>query len=59
MIVDDLGEGVEYGVVQEEVDNLKKYGLSTEEYIKRIKGSCMKNGCEEMMLNSLKNMQYF
>ena len=59
IIVDELGEGSEYGAVQEEVENLKKYGLSTEEYVKRMKGSCMKYGCEEVMLNCLKNIQYF
>ena len=46
-------------MVQEEVESLKKYGLSTEEYVKRMKGSCMKYGCEEVMLNCLKNIQYF
>jgi hypothetical protein len=41
------------------VDELRKYGLSCEEYVKRIKGSCLKNACEDVMLSCLKNLQYF
>ena len=56
IIVDELEEG---GEEVPEVEKFRKYGLSCEEYLKRIKGSCLKNGCEEAMLNCLKNMQYF
>lgn len=42
-----------------QVQMMKKYGLSLEEYIKRIKGICLNNGCEGVMLNCFKTMQYF
>jgi hypothetical protein len=58
IIVDEFEEGVDYDQIPE-VEKLKKYGLNCEDYIKRIKGSCIKNGCEEQMLNCLKTMQYF
>ena len=38
---------------------MKKQGLSIEEYVKRIKGSCLKNGCEDLMLVCFKALQYF
>jgi hypothetical protein len=38
---------------------MKKYELTMEEYIKRIRGSCIKNVCEETMLGCLKIIQYF
>jgi len=38
---------------------MKKQGLSIEEYVKRIKGSCLKNGCEDIMLVCFKALQYF
>ncbi len=38
---------------------MKKQGLSPEEYLKRIKGICLKNGCEDSMLVCLKALQYF
>ena len=38
---------------------MKSFGLSCEGYVKRIKGSCMKNGCEDIMLTCFKAMQYF
>ena len=59
IIIDELNEGAEYERVPEEVEKIKKYGLSMEEYMKRIKAICMKNGCEEIMLSCLKTIQYF
>lgn len=59
IIVEEFGEEGDYQQIPEELQKLKKYGLSCEEYLKRIKGSCLKNGCEEIMLNCLKTMQYF
>ena len=41
------------------MEKLKKYGLSAEEYLKRIKGTCLKNNCEQNMLNCFKALQYF
>lgn len=59
LILDECGEGDLQVVGEEEVGKLKKYGLTIEEYTKRIKGSCTKNNCEEIMLTCLKTMQYF
>jgi hypothetical protein len=59
IIIDEFEEGGEFSKVSEELEKIKQYGLSSEEYIKRIKGSCMKNGCEDAMLSCLKAMQYF
>ena len=30
-----------------------------EQYVKRIKGSCMKNTCEDTMIACFKSFQYF
>jgi hypothetical protein len=59
ILEDGLGEGEQYELVTESVEKVKKYGLTMEEYMKRIKGSCTKNGCEDLMLSCLKNIQYF
>lgn len=45
IIVDEEGEGMPAENVNEEMEKLKKHGLSVEEYLKRIKGSCLKNNC--------------
>mgnify|MGYP000681102165 CR=1 FL=1 len=45
--------------VNEEIEKMKKQGLSIEEYVKRIKGSCLKNSCEDTMVACFKSFQYF
>jgi hypothetical protein len=45
--------------MSKEIEKLKKNAHSCEEYVKRMRGICDRNGCEDSMYNCLKTMQYF